>query len=142
MMEDNARKIASAFERFRSASELTMLTGMKAVLDAGVDYCLLEHDDSHPRHKEGDGYGWILLHNGVEVERKLYGTDAELRGNANDSLNYVLSKSPGQGWVGIVLASVKPATYFRIVDEFAMMRGAIRTLKSDDFSKYFKKYAV
>lgn len=141
--EDNANKIASAFERFRSAAELSMLTGLKAVLDAGVEYCLQEHDDLHQRHaEEGDGYGWILLHNGSEVERKLYGTDSELMGNANDALNYVRGKSPSTGWVGIILATVKPITYFNAMYEFIPMRAGIRDLKSDDFNKYFKKYAV
>ena len=142
-LEDNANKIASAFERFRSASELTMLTGMKAVLDAGGEYCLQEHDNIHRRHAdEGDGYGWILLHNGNELERKLWGTDSDLRSNASDALTYVKSKASSEGYVGIVLATVKPVTYFNALYEFIPMRAGIRYLKSDDFSKYFKTFAV
>lgn len=142
-LEDNANKIASAFERFRSASELTMLTGMKAVLDAGVEYCLQEHDNIHRRHAdEGDGYGWILLHNGNELERKLWGTDSDLRNNASDALTYVKSRASSEGYVGIILATVKPVTYFNALYEFIPMRAGIRDLKSDDFSKYFKTFAV
>ena len=142
-MEENANKIASAFERFRSASELTMLTGMKAVLDAGVEYCLQEHDNIHRRHAdEGDGYGWILLHNGNELERKLWGTDSDLRSNASDALTYAKSKASSEGYVGIVLATVKPVTYFNALYEFIPMRAGIRDLKSDDFRKYFKTFAV
>lgn len=142
-LEDNANKIASAFERFRSTSELTMLTGMKAVLDAGVEYCLQEHDNIHRRHAdEGDGYGWILLHNGNELDRKLWGTDSDLRSNASDALTYAKSKASSEGYVGIVLATVKPVTYFNALYEFIPMRAGIRDLKSDDFSKYFKTFAV
>lgn len=142
-LEDNANKIASAFERFRSASELTMLTGMKAVLDAGVEYCLQEHDNIHHRHAdEGDGYGWILLHNGNELERKLWGTDSDLRNNASEALTYVKSKTSSEGYVGIVLATVKPVTYFNALYEFIPMRAGIRDLKSDDFTRYFKTFAV
>lgn len=142
-LEDNANKIASAFERFRSASELTMLTGMKAVLDAGVEYCLQEHDNRHRHHAdEGDGYGWILLHNGNELERKLWGTDSDLRNNASEALTYVKSKASSEGYVGIVLATVKPVTYFNALYEFIPMRAGIRDLKSDDFTRYFKTFAV
>lgn len=142
-MEENANKIASAFERFRSASELTMLTGMKAVLDAGVEYCLQEHDVRHRHHAdEGDGYGWILLHNGTELERKLWGTNSDLRNNASDALTYAKTKASSEGYVGIVLATVKPVTYFNALYEFIPMRAGIRDLKSDDFSKYFKTFAV
>lgn len=142
-LEDNANKIASAFERFRSASELTMLTGMKAVLDAGVEYCLQEHDNRHRHHAdEGDGYGWILLHNGNELERKLWGTNSDLRNNASEALTYVKSKASSEGYVGIVLATVKPVTYFNALYEFIPMRAGIRDLKSDDFTRYFKTFAV
>jgi len=142
-LEENANKITSAFERFRSSAELTMLTGMKAVLDAGVEYCLQEHDSVHRRHADhGDGYGWVLLHNGTEIERKLWGSDSLLRGNADDALNYVKSRASSDGYVGIILATVKPVTYFNALYEFIPMRAAIRDLKSDDFSRYFKAFAV
>lgn len=142
-VEDNANKINAAFERLRSAAELSFLTGMKAVLDAGVEYCLQEHDDLHQRHaEEGDGYGWILLHNGHEIERKLYGTDSELMSNANNALSYVIGRASNSGWVGIVLATVKPVTYFNALYEFIPMRAGIRDLKSDDFSRYFKAFSV
>jgi len=141
--EDNARIIDEAFAKFQANAEASFRSGLEAVLDAGVEYCLQEHDNIHRRHADqGDGYGWILLHNGNELERKLWGTDNDLRGNADDALTYVKSKVSPTGYVGVVLATVKPVTYFNALYEFIPMRAGIRDLKSDDFSRYFKKFAV
>ena len=153
--EDNARKINEAFAKFQANSQIIFQSGLEAVLDAGVDFCLDEHRKNpiHPKgverttewhsvHVERGGYGWILGHNGMEVKRKVYGDDSELTAKVNEELSYVFSKSAKDGWVGIILASLEPATYYNVLYEFIPMRAAIRDLKSADFNKYFKPLAV
>lgn len=153
--EDNARKISEAFAKFQADAESSFRNGLEAVLDKGVELCLEEHKKNpiHPKdierttewhsvHVERGGYGWILGHNGMEVKRKVYGDDSELTAKANEQLSYVLGKSAKEGWVGIILASLEPETYYNVLYEFIPMRAAIRDLKSEDFNKYFKPMNV
>ena len=150
--EDNAKKIEDAFSRFRANADAEFRNGLEAVLDAGVEYCLQEHYENppyeemrsvwQPRHVEEGGYGWILLHNGMEVNRKLWGNNPAFVNEANEQLNVVKSKVSNTGWVGIVLASLRETHYFNVMYEFIPMRAAIRDLKTEDFNKYFKPLAV
>ena len=135
--EDNARKIEDAFARFRANAEAEFRNGLEAVLDAGVELCLKHHLDVDPQHPnphlhhiEEGGYGWILLHDGVEVNRKLWGDNAVFVNEANDQLNTVKGKASPTGWVGIVLASLREERYFDVMYEFIPMRAAVRDLKS------------
>lgn len=146
--EDNARKIEDAFARFRANAEAEFRNGLEAVLDAGVKLCLdhhhdidAEHPKPHLRHVEQGGYGWILIHDGVEVNRKVYGENAKLVSKANAHLSNVVERAK-TGWVGVVLASLEPVKYFNVLYEFIPMRAAIRDLKTEDFNRYFKPMAV
>lgn len=141
--EDNAKKIADAFARATVNIDATIKNAMIGLLDWGVTLCLQEHDTVHQKHLEvGDSYGWLLLHNGVEIQRELYYEDPSAEGNANEALDRAKGRSSTSGWVGIVLAGLKPETYFNVLYEFIPMRAAIRDLKHEDFSKYFKPMKV
>lgn len=142
--EDNARKIASAFSRSKEQIQVSLQAGMIELLEMGVDYCLEHHDNVHQRHAEsGDGYGWMLLYNGEVRASRLFGNDSQLRENANDAMVYVKSKYSGvNGWVGIVLATLKPAHYFQVLYEFIPMREAIRDIKHLDFNSIFTPVTI
>lgn len=150
--EDNARKIEDAFARFRANAEAEFRNGLEAVLDAGVEFCLQEHYENppfeelrapwNPHHVEDGGYGWILIHNGVEVSRKLWGDNPVFVNEANDQLNTIKGKASSEGWVGIIMASLREERYFNVMYEFIPMRAAIRDLKTEDFNRYFKPMAV
>ena len=155
--EQNAKKIDQAFATSISRMDNHILAGMSALLDAGMAYCLAHHDEivggvqyHHPHHElMRDSYGWVLLHNGVEVARRINpapgDTDKagrEVRGKAGKLLNDVRGQAHATGWCGIVLASVVPPTYFKLSAEFKMMREAVRDLKSEDFDYYFQRLPV
>lgn len=144
LMEDNARKIASAFARSRTQIDLSLQAGMIELLERGVEYSLEHHDTIHWRHSEsGDGYGWMLLYNGEERASRIFGNDSQLRENAREALTNVRGKYSGtQGWVGVVLAALKPAHYFQVLYEFIPMREAIRDIKSLDFNSIFKPVTI
>lgn len=146
-LEQNKKTIEDAFAKALAGMDLTIQRGMESLLDLGVDYCLKHHHDVNEEHKkphlehEEGGYGWILLHKGTEVSRKLYGTNAEKKSEADAKLSLVAS-GQNKGWVGIVLASLEPVKYYNVLYEFVPMRAGIRDLKAKDFNKYFKPMSV
>jgi len=150
--EDNARIIDEAFAKFQANAEASFRSGLEAVLDKGVEFCLEHHKDTDPEHPtphlhhvEEGGYGWILIHNGAEVNRKLFGDNPAFVNEANEQLNNVRSKAPNTGWVGIVMASLRESFYFDVLYEFIPMRAAIRDLKSGkdlDYDAIFKPMNV
>lgn len=139
-IESNNQAIQRAFRKALANIDKVEQDGMIRLLEWGVEECFKAHKDyGYQRHLEmGDSYGWMLLHNGVEVRRKLFAEGAEAEGNANTSLDYVKAKLPQNGWVGVVLAGMNPPTYFSVAYEFKVMRTAIRDLKSQQFSNFFK----
>ena len=141
--ESNQKKIEAAFTTATTRMNQNIMVGFTELLNAGVDYCLAEHDPQHQRHLEtGDSYGWVLLYNGSEVNRRIYAEGRAAEGNASRALDKVKSSCPSTGWVGVVLAGVKPATYFNVRYEFIPMRAGIRDLKAEDFDSIFTKMAI
>lgn len=136
--QDNSRKILAAFTESRRRMDESVALGFKELLEAGVRYCLEEHNATHQRHLEtGDSYGWMLLYNGSEIDRQIYAKGAKAEGNASRCLDNVKSACPSTGWCGVVLAGVEPANYFNVRYEFIPMRNGIRDLKAEDFDRYF-----
>lgn len=139
----NDKKIENAFALAQRRMNENILVGFKELLDAGVEYCLANHDTMHQRHAETqDSYGWVLLYGGSEIARKIYGQSSEKKGNASAALDKVKGSCPASGWVGVVLAGVKPETYFNVRYEFIPMRAAIRQLKAEDFQRIFTQMDV
>lgn len=150
--EQNKKTIDDAFAKALAGMDMSIQLGMEKLLDAGMEYCIQEHYENppyeelrapwHPVHAEDGGYGWILLHNGMEVNRKLNGNNPVFMNEANEQLNQVRSKAAPTGWVGIILASLREEKYFSVMYEFIPMREAIRDIKNLDFNKYFKPMSV
>lgn len=135
----NSKKIDMAFKKSVSNVNESIRRGMEGLLDDGAAFCLLNHDATHQRHlKTGDSYGWILIHDGTEINRKVISLGVEATSNANAALDKVRSGCPSTGWVGIVLAGMLPENYFSIKYEAFVMRGTIGDLKHQNFNKYFK----
>lgn len=141
--ESNRKAIENAFTVSRTRMNENITAGFVELLNAGVAYCLSEHDVQHQRHLEtGDSYGWVLLYNGSEVGRRIYAEGRTAEGNAGRALDKVKSSCPATGWVGVVLAGVEPATYFNVKYEFIPMRAGISDLKAEDFDAIFTKMSV
>ena len=125
--EQNKKTIDDAFAQALLGMDARIKSGMEELLTMGVTFCLANHDTLHTRHKSTkEGYGWILLHDGMGVTS-----------NANAALSRVASKATS-GWVGYVLAGLEPANYFNVMYEFIPMREAIRDMKHLDFENIFK----
>lgn len=143
--EQNIKTIDEAFTKLLATGDARIRSGMEEILDLGVTFCLSNHDQLHSHHKHmKEGYGWVLLHNGVEVSRWVMNGIGE-PGNADAALNRVAARSVNNsddvpsGWVGYVLAGLEPATYFNVMYEFIPMRQAIRDIRSyGDFENIFK----
>lgn len=136
----NKAKIISAFAKSYVNAHMAMQQGLERLLNLGVEYCLKNHDARHQRHLQvGDSYGWLLMHNGEEIKRRIYAEGAEAEGNASSSLDWVKGIMPQDGYVGIILAGVDPPEYFQVLYEFVPMRQAIKDIKAEDFNRYFKK---
>lgn len=138
-LRGNEQAIRRAFKKALGNCNKVIDKGLIDLLEFGVQQCLKNHDIRHQMHlKTGDSYGWMLLHNGAEVRRKLFAEGAEAEGNANSSLDSVKARLPQVGWAGVVLAGVNPPKYFNVLYEFLPMRQAVKDLKAEDFNKYFK----
>lgn len=136
----NDRRIESVIKGFNKEAEKVLLSGFESLLRDAVQICLDKHDGHARMHtKMGDSYGWIIFHDKKEIKREVNAGNAEAMGNANASLSGLKSTLKDDGWVGYVLAGMEPPQYFAINYEFWVMRRAIGTLTSKNFSKYFKK---
>lgn len=140
-VQSNAKKIDAMFKRAVKGVNQTCTAGMEELLEAGVQYCLDAHDAKHHRHLEmGDSYGWMLLKDGKEVKRKIYAEGAAAQGNASSALSEVRRGiyADTSGYIGIVLAGMKPITYFNVRFEFYAMRRGMNELTGEDFARIFK----
>lgn len=152
----NDKKIENAFAVAQRRMNENIMVGMKTTLDAGMQYCLDHHKDvsenggPHTRHLETkNSYGWVIAYNGMEISRKIHpasgATDEAGRvidSRADQLLSEAVSKASANGWVGIVLASMEPVGYYRLKDEFKMLRLAISDLKTKGFDTYFTPMSV
>lgn len=136
-LEQNKRVIEEAFAKALLNMDERIKSAMEEMLTMGVTYCLANHDAFHARHKSTkEGYGWILLHNGMEVSR--WTKDGMgVTSNANEALSRIASRA-SVGWTGYVLAGLEPATYYNVMYEFIPMREAIRDMKHLDFENIFR----
>lgn len=155
---ENQKKIEGAFAAAMSRMDSVIIAGMSALLDAGMEYCLKHHDDVvengrryHFEHHEQmkDSYGWALFHNGFEVMRKINPAPGlkekdgrEVEGRASEALTAIRTSIPMMGWVGVVLASVVPVSYFKLRSEYKVMRLSTTELKHKNFAQYFERLAV
>ena len=137
MKAKNDKVIERAFARLVRNEETVIRNGMCALLADAVKQALDLHDDKHRIHVvKGDTYGWALVHNG-NLERLEVTSLPENEGNATEQLNKKATSVEKTGWIGIVMAGMKPQ-YYVIKYEKEILGSTIRFTK-DNFFQYFKQ---
>ena len=137
MKAKNNKTIKRAFERLIANKEEAMEAAMYAILEDAVKIALDLHDEKHASHLEiGDTYGWALMHNGRIKDIMVVSLPAN-KGDAIEQLQEECAFTYESGWVGIVMAGMRPA-YFSERFERLVLRQTIEITK-DNFFDYFKK---
>lgn len=137
MKKRNEQTIRNAFARLKADKDEIIRAGMYGLLENAVQSALAAHDISHQSHITlGDTYGWMLVHNHRIEEISVVST-ADNRGNATKMLRSKLKDLPAKGWVGVVMAGLKPANYFLVEYEENMLNYA-KNVTWTNFSQYFK----
>ena len=114
---------------------------MEKSLDSAVKYALAIHKQRglHSHLELGDSYGWMLLHDGVIKSTRVWeGKKDVARGNVTLSFNSLADKAPKKGWIGVVVAGMKPAHYFIVDYEIDILNETI-AMTRDNFLKYFRE---
>lgn len=133
----NKDVIKNAFSRLVKTKDEVIETGMYDVLENAVKVALEAHNEAHQSHIQiGDTYGWMLVHNHRIVEISVVATD-DNRGNATKQLRSKLRDLPKEGWIGVVMAGMQPASYFSVAYELGTLEHA-RTITQLNFFQFFK----
>lgn len=113
--EQNKKTISNAMERLAISKHRTMIEGMKKLLAQAMDEALAEHarQDLQSHLKTGDSYGWILGYNGHKIDMEITLGHAAKGGGVNDELEKLIAGT-GAGYVGIVMAGLEPAHYYKV----------------------------
>lgn len=136
MKKRNDRVIENAFALMSAFKDETIRAGMYGLLEDAVQYALEIHDERHRSHIEiGDTYGWMLVHNHRIEEISVVAT-ADNRGKASKQLRSKLAKLPSKGWVGVVMAGLRPANYFSVTYEVGIINKTAQMTRQR-FSQYF-----
>lgn len=138
MKKKNERTIKNAFDRLKANKDEIIRSGMYDLLERAVWIALDAHDERHQSHIEmGDTYGWMLVHNGNIEEISVVATDRN-KGKTASMLRKKLKELPKKGWIGVVMAGLKPAKYFSVVYELGMLDYS-KQMTEQDFLKYFNE---
>lgn len=137
MRKANAQKIKNAFARLSFNKDEVIRVGMYNLLENAVQTALQAHDPFHQKHIEiGDTYGWMLVHNHRIQEISVVATEQN-EGRASQQLRAKLKELPQKGWVGVVMAGLKPAKYFLIEYEEKMLNYA-KNVTHTNFHQFFR----
>ena len=137
MKSKNKQTIENAFARLVKVQDEVIEAGMYDVLENAVHVALAAHNEGHQKHIEiGDTYGWMLVHNHKIVEIAVVATD-DNRGDATKQLRAKLRELPKTGWIGVVMAGMKPASYFSVAYELGTLEHA-RNVTLINFFQFFK----
>lgn len=142
MQSRNKEVIEKAFLRMQTLKHRKMISLMRNLLPEAVRFALDFHElgpDPHFGHLEmGDDYGWMLIYNGVEVDREIYTADNKV-GDVNQQLTNLIPKLKRTGYVGVVMAGMQePAEFFSVEFEEVVLEETIKVTKQN-FSEYFHK---
>jgi hypothetical protein len=138
MKKANEQTIKNAFARLMADKDEIIRRGMYSLLEEAVKFALEIHDESHQTHIEiGDTYGWMLVHD-HKIEEIVTVATADNRGKATKALRSKLSKLPAKGWVGVVMAGLKPANYFSVTYEVGIINNTA-DMTRQKFSQYFTR---
>lgn len=111
----NDKTIRRAFAGITAGLSGRIENAMVELLKSAVIYALQNHDDDHQMHiLMGDTYGWILLHDGVEVRREVTAHHSSEAFSANLLLSNAIPELPKTGWIGVVMAGMQPAKWFAV----------------------------
>lgn len=136
MKKANQQIIKNAFDRLKITKDEVIRTGMYGLLEDAVKYALEIHDERHQSHIQiGGTYGWMLVHN-HKIEEIAVVATADNRGKAARMLRTKLRKLPAKGWVGVVMAGLRPANYFSVTYEVGIIN-LTADLTKHTFTKYF-----
>lgn len=131
---NNEETIKNAFKVLRKSANDQFGMGMRDLLEAAVEYALVNHDERHQSHlKAGDSYGWILYLDGKQVGIHIISKGNEIKGNTRSEIKGI--PVPKNGWVGVVMAGMVPESYFAVDYEEQIL-----ALTADDIRSNYKRY--
>lgn len=124
MADANDKTIERAFARLLSGERLSAERAMTDCLRAAVGHALEAHDERHRAHVEsGDTYGWVLFHDGVAVGIEVH-AGGEAIGDVTERLLRMEGRVRRTGWVGVVMAGMRPSSFFSVDYEMDVMHDA------------------
>lgn len=141
MAEKNNKIIENAFKRLAATEHLTIVGGLKAILDAAVVFALQRHKERGlPAHQEsGDSYGWALGYQGQCVAIKVtVGTIYSDKSVREMLESAVMRYSSQNKYVGIVMAGMDPPQFYKLEHEEEILND-VMDLVAGDFDRYFHK---
>lgn len=142
MIAKNDRVIENAFKRLATTEYLTVIGGMKALLDSAVAFALQRHreKDLGSHLETGDSYGWALGYQGQCVAIKV--TTGE---NYSDDSVYETLKAEVERqstsvnrYIGIVMAGMDPPQFYKLEHEEEILADTM-DMVAGDFDRYFHK---
>lgn len=129
MADANDKTIECAFARLLSSERSSAERAMTDCLRAAVSHALEAHDSRHRAHVEsGDTYGWVLVHDGVAVDIEVHAGGAAI-GDVTDRLLRMEGRVRRTGWVGVVMAGMRPSSFFSVEYEMDVLHDAAAMTK-------------
>lgn len=143
MKAKNQQTIEKAFRRFATNEANACVGGLKALLDAAVVYALQIHEERylHSHLETGDSYGWAIGRQGQCIAMKvtqwddLPTTDKGITKKLKDMAEN-LSSGKMHKYIGIVMAGMKPRSFYNVEIEEDVLFETIHMVESD-FDRYF-----
>lgn len=144
MQAKNNKTIENAFRRFAANEAFAITDGIKALMDAAVMHALRVHEERylHNHLETGDSYGWAVGRQGQCIAMKvnqwddLPNTNAKITNKLREMAER-LSSSKNK-YVGIVMAGMKPASYYNVEFEEDVLDDTMHMIESD-FDRYFQE---
>lgn len=141
MKAKNDKVIKDAFARFAKTKHNTAIHGLRGLLDAAVTFALeLHRERGLPSHLEaGDSYGWAIGYMGNVIETKItLGTNYAEGASVEETLIGMAASQSANGYVGIVMAGMEPAHFYKVTHEEEILYSTIN-MAAGDFDRYFTK---
>lgn len=139
-LHKNNETIMKAFERLKSRKDEAVISGMYALLDAGLDYLHEAHESWMHHENETNTLGWALIHHGQVMEAVSQakgewtpGGDAVVR------LREIAAEVPHDAFVGVILSDMANGWY-RLDWEMGFLEYSATEVKNN-FRRFFKPIA-
>lgn len=134
----NDKTIENSFARLSGSYGKSVQEGMRRMLDMGMEYALLSHDQQHRKHVEnGDSYGWAMWHDGSVVETRVRAKSGKEEASVDSGLRTMKPPS-SSGWCGVIMAAMQPRYWFSLDYENDILNMTAAELRAN-FHKYFKQ---